>query len=86
MLDRDWIDDWELYAEPNPSRLGAACLMIYAGLLLSLGAILAVGPAAAHAPESMAVQDRSIELSAMQGIEFDPRVFARSVGLDIEEP
>jgi hypothetical protein len=45
LLDRDWIDGHELYVGPDPSRLRVACLMIYAGLLLSLGAVLSSLPA-----------------------------------------
>lgn len=47
MFEFDRIDQRELETEPDPSRLRTACLMIYAGLLLSLAAMLTSAQAAA---------------------------------------
>jgi len=57
LLDRDWIDGREFYTEPNPSRLRTACLMIYAGLLLSVGTVLASSTAAAQASDYVVAQN-----------------------------
>ncbi|MEX2498452.1 MAG: hypothetical protein WD397_06210 [Wenzhouxiangellaceae bacterium] len=47
VFERDRIDRRELETEPDPSRLRTACLMIYAGLLLSLAAMLTSAQVAA---------------------------------------
>lgn len=79
MLDRDWIDGHELYTEPNPSRLRAACLMIYAGLMLSLGALLTSFPAAARASDYLVTQNWGVadglEQHTVQAIARDSRGF-----------
>lgn len=79
MLDRGWIDGHELYTEPNPSRLRAACLMIYAGLMLSLGALLTSFPAAARASDYLVTQNWGVadglEQHTVQAIARDSRGF-----------
>ena len=79
LLDRDWIDGLELRTEPSPSRLRAACLLIYAGLLLSLGAALTSSPAAASASNYLVAQNWGVadglEQHTVQAIARDSRGF-----------
>lgn len=66
LLDRDWIDDRELYTEPNPARLRAACLMIYVGLLLSLGAVMSSFPAEAKSADYLVTQNRGVVVGGLE--------------------
>jgi len=60
LLDVDRIDDCDPQAGVDPSRLRTACLMIYAGLLLSLSAIVFSFPAAAQPGDCLIVQSRGL--------------------------
>lgn len=64
LLNRDWIEDCDLFVEPHPGRLRTACLMVYAGLLLSLAAFLSSPPAMAR---STGPED--VQLGAVHGFE-----------------
>jgi len=79
LLDRDWIDCCELYPEPDPSRLRAACLMIYAGLMLSLGAVVATFPGSARASDYLVTQNWGVadglEQNTVQAIARDSNGF-----------
>lgn len=58
LLENDRIEGEELRVGPDPSRLRTACLMIYAGLLLTLAAMLSsVQAAAAQPPEPSVMQN-----------------------------
>ena len=79
LLERDWIEDSDLDFGPNPRRLRTACLMIYAGLLMSLGAVLSSFPAAAQTADYLVKQNWGVadglEQQTVQAIARDSRGF-----------
>lgn len=61
VLERDRIELREIGAVPDPARLRLACLMIYAGLLLSLSAMLISGSAMAAADDCRVAGGRTAD-------------------------